>query len=541
MQLRNLRLAQRATLIFVIINLLVVALGAISLWQMGRVRAAAVEIERNWMESVRQAGTIDAMVLRMRLESFRMINSASPEVRRASADTVADIRVKLKQMVEGYQKQVSSPEEEQIYQAVKLGIAVYDSKLDALLQIALSGAAQDAIDYIDKHIRQPTNELQATIGKLVVLNREGGRQSGIESEAIYQRSIITVIGIGALVIGLSVILGILFARSISVPLLSVLNVNRKIAEGDLRTELVVTGKDELSDLMRSTIAMQTSLRDTIQHMGNSATQLAAAAEEMHLVTEDSSNGLQRQNDEIEQAATAVNEMSVAVEEVARNAASASESAQASDASSRIGSERVLETVEAIRSLTGIVTRTSGEVEGLASKAQNITKVLDVIRAIAEQTNLLALNAAIEAARAGDQGRGFAVVADEVRALAHRTQESTKEIESMIADIQTGAEQAVLAMGQSCTDAQSTLSIAQDAGAALDAISRSITEINERNFLIATASEEQAQVARSVDSNLVSIRDLSIQTSAGANQTATASNELAKLAIVMSDLTKRFLT
>ncbi|MNZ31318.1 Methyl-accepting chemotaxis protein McpS [compost metagenome] len=541
MQLRNLRLAQRATLIFVIINLLVVALGAISLWQMGRVRAAAVEIERNWMESVRQAGAIDAMVLRIRLESFRMINSASPEVRRASADAVADIRVKLKQMVEGYQKQVSSPEEEQIYQAVKLGIAVYDSKLDALLQIALSGAAQDAIEYIDKHIRQPTNELQTTIGKLVVLNREGGRQSGIESEAIYQRSIITVIGIGALVIGLSVILGILFARSISVPLLSVLNVNRKIAEGDLRTELSVTGKDELSDLMRSTIAMQTSLRDTIQHMGNSATQLAAAAEEMHLVTEDSSNGLQRQNDEIEQAATAVNEMSVAVEEVARNAASASESAQASDASSRIGSERVLETVEAIRSLTGIVTRTSGEVEGLASKAQNITKVLDVIRAIAEQTNLLALNAAIEAARAGDQGRGFAVVADEVRALAHRTQESTKEIESMIADIQTGAEQAVLAMGQSCTDAQSTLSIAQDAGAALDAISRSITEINERNFLIATASEEQAQVARSVDSNLVSIRDLSIQTSAGANQTATASNELAKLAIVMSDLTKRFLT
>lgn len=541
MQLRNFRLAQRATLIFVIVNLLVVALGAISLWQMGRVRAAAVEIERNWMESVRQAGTIDAMVLRTRLESFRMINSASPEVRRASADTVADIRVKLKQMLEGYQKQVSSPEEKQIYEAVKLGVAVYDSKLDTLLQLVSSGAMQDAIDYIDKHIRQPTNELQTTIGKLVTLNREGGRQSGIASEAIYQRSIITVIGIGATVIGLSVILGFLFARSISVPLMSVLNVNRKISEGDLRTELVVTGKDELSDLMRSTIAMQTSLRDTIQHMGNSATQLAAAAEEMHLVTEESSNGLQRQNDEIEQAATAVNEMSVAVEEVARNAASASESAQASDASSRIGSERVLETVEAIRSLTGIVTRTSGEVEGLANKAQNITKVLEVIRAIAEQTNLLALNAAIEAARAGDQGRGFAVVADEVRALAHRTQESTKEIESMIADIQTGAEQAVMAMGRSCIDAQSTLSIAQDAGAALDAISRSITEINERNFLIATASEEQAQVARSVDSNLVSIRDLSIQTSAGANQTATASNELAKLAIVMSDLTKRFLT
>ncbi|WP_372241933.1 methyl-accepting chemotaxis protein [Pseudomonas sp. C2B4] len=251
--------------------------------------------------------------------------------------------------------------------------------------------------------------------------------------------------------------------------------------------------------------------------------------------------MQRQNNEIEQAATAVNEMTAAVEEVARNAASASESAQMSERSTRTGSDRVAETVKAIQNLTSTVVKTSDEVEGLASKAQNISKVLDVIRAIAEQTNLLALNAAIEAARAGDQGRGFAVVADEVRALAHRTQESTKEIESMIAGIQSGAEQAVLAMSHSCANAQDTLGIAQEAGAALADIAKSITEINERNFLIATASEEQAQVARSVDTNLVSIRDLSIQTSSGASQTATASNELSKLAIEMAELTRRFLT
>ncbi|HEF4760785.1 TPA: methyl-accepting chemotaxis protein [Pseudomonas putida] len=541
MRLRNFRMAHRATLIFLIINLLVVALGGISLWQMGRVRAAAVEIEKNWMESVRQAGAIDSMVLRLRLESFRLINTNNADVKKISADTIADTRAKLKQVVEGYQAQVSSIEEGQIYNDVKVGVATYDSKLDAFLALAQSGDSAAAAKYIDENIRKPTNALQLSVEKLVDINRLGGQQSGIESEGIYQGSIKTVIGIGILVISLSVFLGTLFSRSITVPLLAVLAVNQKIAEGDLRAELQIDGKDELTDLMMSTAAMQASLRDTIRHIGDSSTQLASASEEMYSVTEESSIGMQRQNNEIEQAATAVNEMTVAVEEVARNAASASESAQMSERSTRTGSDRVAQTVKAIQNLTATVEKTSDEVEGLASKAQNITKVLDVIRSIAEQTNLLALNAAIEAARAGDQGRGFAVVADEVRALAHRTQESTKEIESMIADIQSGAEQAVLAMSHSCTNAQDTLGIAQEAGAALADIATSITEINERNFLIATASEEQAQVARSVDTNLVSIRDLSIQTSSGASQTATASNELSKLAIEMAELTKRFLT
>lgn len=541
MLLRKFRLVQRAILVFFIINVLVVALGAIALSQMGRVRAAAVEIEKNWMESVRQAGVINSMVLTLRLESFRLINTSSDDVRKISTDSLATTRVKLRQLVEGYQGQVSSKEEQAIYEQVKSGVANYDSKLDGFLSLAQSGDATAAARYIDQNIRQPTNELQVAVGKLVELNRLGGQQSGIESEGIYQSSIKTVIGIGLSVLLISVFLGIVFARSITVPLLAVLDVNKRISEGDLRSDLEITGKDELADLMTSTAAMQASLRDTIRHMGDSSNQLASAAEEMYSVTEESSAGIQRQNNEIEQAATAVNEMTVAVEEVARNAASASESAQLSERSTRTGSQRVTETVKAIQGLTATVEKTSGEVEGLAVKAQSISKVLDVIRAIAEQTNLLALNAAIEAARAGDQGRGFAVVADEVRALAHRTQESTKEIENMIADIQAGADQAVLAMSNSCVNAQDTLSIAHEAGSALAEIARTITEINERNFMIATASEEQAQVARSVDTNLVSIRDLSMQTSTGANQTAMASNELSKLAIAMADLTKRFRT
>lgn len=541
MLLRNFRLGHRAILVFFVLNVLVIVLGVVSIMQMGRVRAAALEIEKNWMESVRQGGAIDALVLRLRLESYRLLSTDDPAIRKMSIETITGARSELDKAVIDYRHQVSSPDEQAAYDDVKTGIANYIGQLESFLERVQADHAAEATEYLNQTTRPLANSLQVVIGKMMDINREGARQSGIESEAIYQSSVKTVIVIISVVVVLSILMGVLFARSITVPLLAVLGVNQRIAEGDLRSVVPMSGKDELTDLMASTASMQASLRDTIRLMGDSSNQLAAAAEQMHSVAEESSRGLQQQSDEIEQAATAVNEMTVAVEEVARNAASASEVTQQSASSTRTGSERVTQAVVAIQNLTTIVESTSGEVEGLANRAQNISKVLDVIRAIAEQTNLLALNAAIEAARAGDQGRGFAVVADEVRALAHRTQESTKEIETMIADIQAGAEQAVTAMSQSRVNAQDTLGIAQEAGAALDAIARSITEINDRNFLIATASEEQAQVARSVDHNLVSIRDHSVQTSDGASQTATASNELSRLAIAMADLTRRFTT
>ncbi|WP_420801190.1 methyl-accepting chemotaxis protein [Pseudomonas brassicae] len=191
--------------------------------------------------------------------------------------------------------------------------------------------------------------------------------------------------------------------------------------------------------------MQVSLRGTIQHIADSANQLASASEQLHSVTEDSTRGLHQQNAEIEQAATAVNEMTSAIEEVARNAVSTSEASRQADQTSRNGREQVGQMVSSIVRLAEDVTQTSGSVEHLANHVRDISQALSVIRAIAEQTNLLALNAAIEAARAGEQARRFAVVADEVRALAHRTQQSPQEIEQIIAAIDQGSSQAVAAM------------------------------------------------------------------------------------------------
>ncbi|WP_371921007.1 MULTISPECIES: methyl-accepting chemotaxis protein [unclassified Pseudomonas] len=291
--------------------------------------------------------------------------------------------------------------------------------------------------------------------------------------------------------------------------------------------------------MQALKAMQANLRTTLLSISDSSSQLASTSEEMHAVTENANTGMQQQSHEVEMAATAVTEMSAAVEEVARNASAASEAATRSNSAAIAGRARVDETVEAISLMVSSVGDASNEVQGLAVMATDISKVLDVIRAIAEQTNLLALNAAIEAARAGEAGRGFAVVADEVRALAHRTQTSTSEIEQMITSIQKGTGAAVSAMSNTNIQAQKTLDTARGAGSALVEITETIDDITERNVLIATASEEQAQVAREVDRSLVSIRDLSSQASEGSNQTALASSELSKLAAELNRMVNQF--
>ncbi|WP_371919422.1 methyl-accepting chemotaxis protein [Pseudomonas sp. URIL14HWK12:I12] len=285
--------------------------------------------------------------------------------------------------------------------------------------------------------------------------------------------------------------------------------------------------------------MQGNLRQTVSHLSDSSAQLASASEEMSAVTDEASRGMVRQNDEVNQAATAVTEMSAAVDEVARNAAGAAEASRETEGLARMGIDNVAQTLVAIEKLSANVGSTATQVQTLSTRTQDITKVVEVIRAIAEQTNLLALNAAIEAARAGEQGRGFAVVADEVRALAHRTQQSTQEIEQMIGAIQNDSVHAARAMQDSRQMADDSNAVAQKANSSLEQIAQAITVINERNLLIATASEEQAQVAREIDRNLTSIRDLSTQSAAGASQTATASAEVSRLAVGLSRVVGEF--
>jgi methyl-accepting chemotaxis protein len=314
---------------------------------------------------------------------------------------------------------------------------------------------------------------------------------------------------------------------------------QQMAQGDLSRQIRVESSNEIGVLFAGLKHLQQSQKDTISQINSTATQLASAAEELSIVTSQSTEGLDLQSAELQQAATAVNEMTVAVEDVAQNALSTSDASKASNELASRSLDEMKLTIAQTRNMATEMKTSAELVQELAVQAGNIGTVLDVIRAVAEQTNLLALNAAIEAARAGDAGRGFAVVADEVRALAHRTQNSTQEIEQLISQIRQGTAKAVQSIESSTGLADNTVDMANKAGLAFEQICSSISHINERNMLIATASEEQAHVARDVDRSLVAIKDLAVQTSAGANQTNAASQELAGMASRLMDMVRRF--
>ncbi len=539
MLLRQLNIAPRAALGFALIAVLVALLGVFALGQMSSIRDSEVAVENQWLPSIRGGDEIREIMLRIRTISLRMALDQDP-ANIATYRSQMDTRDKeLSEKIAAYDKLVNTPEGQQLYDQFKKTFAAYRSGIAQSFALAEQGKRDELTRLLLVDMKTVVDGSGKQLNDLADLFAKQVAAESQKSAAHYENSRTIVSLFIALAALATVALAMMLTRSIVRPLSSAVSAAESVAQGDLTRPIETHGNDEVSRLLKALATMQQNLRETLQGISGSATQLATAADELNAVTLDSTQGLQQQNNEIEQAATAVNQMTAAVEEVARNAVSTSDATRQSSESAHLGQVRVSETATAINALASDVQQTGELVQSLANQSQDIGKVLDVIRAIAEQTNLLALNAAIEAARAGESGRGFAVVADEVRALAYRTQQSTQEIEQMVQGMRNGSSLALDSMQASTARATTTLALAERAGEALQTITASVHEIHERNLVIASAAEEQAQVAREVDRNLVNIRDLSVRSAAGADQTSASSHELSQLANALQGMVRRF--
>lgn len=317
------------------------------------------------------------------------------------------------------------------------------------------------------------------------------------------------------------------------------NVAQKIAEGDLTHSVENREKGEIGLMLDALGSMQSNLRNMISNISSATDNLDVSAQQVYSASHKSNDNIQNQQSEINQVATAMEEMSATVGEVAKNAEETASSAAASNGDAQHGNEVVSTMVSSINQIAGEVGKAAEIIQQVGEASQNVSTILDVIKGIAEQTNLLALNAAIEAARAGEQGRGFAVVADEVRVLAQRTQDSTQEIENMIIRLQTDAQNAAEAIHTGENTVQQSVEQAREAGEALQKITHAVQNISDMNTLIASASVQQASVSNEMNSNLARAHSLSDENVELIQQTFTHSEELSNMATTLKELVRQF--
>lgn len=356
-----------------------------------------------------------------------------------------------------------------------------------------------------------------------------------------QSEIVLLVSIlSAILILISITVIFTLSRSILKPIGSMMSTIERVRdENNLSLRVDVSGKDEMASMGKDVNRLLDDFQDIIKAIVGSTAQVSASAEELSSITDETNVRMQQQINDTESISTAIEEMSASVQEVANNTRETATTTEQADEAVRTGNRVVDDTVSSINKLADEIAHANDIILKLEQESHKIGSVLDVIGDIAEQTNLLALNAAIEAARAGEQGRGFAVVADEVRTLASRTQEATQEIQGMIESLQGGTKNAVCAIDTGKQSAEVGVSYAGDANNSFATITTAIKTIHDMATHIASASQQQGQVASEVAQNISAIKSSVDETGLSVGQISQASGDLAELSTQLHGMVNHY--
>ncbi|MBJ6725542.1 methyl-accepting chemotaxis protein [Geomesophilobacter sediminis] len=387
--------------------------------------------------------------------------------------------------------------------------------------------------------RDSQRQYISAIKKMIELESKGLQQERQDVEQAYKSTRNLSIVFSALAALMGAIFGYLATKSITRPVAELVEINGRLADGDLTVNPTLEGNDEMAALAASSRKVVHNMRGILAEVADASRSVAAASRQMQATAAQIAGGAEEMVSEFGTVAVATEEMAATSNDIASNCHLAAENSQRTISSAVTGSSVVQETIEGMARITDRVQQSAQTVEGLGMRSEQIGEIVSTIEDIADQTNLLALNAAIEAARAGEQGRGFAVVADEVRALAERTTKATREISTMIQGIQKETSTAVVAMEEGVTEVGKGAASSEKSGQALEQIQQQINELSMQINQIATAAAEQTATTGEISSNVQRANGVAIETARGASETAIAADQLAVQAEQLQAMVHKF--
>ncbi|NRF25363.1 methyl-accepting chemotaxis protein [Vibrio coralliilyticus] len=401
------------------------------------------------------------------------------------------------------------------------------SEVDKTMDFGSNGQIEEMLEF-SKKVEAHEDEIDKVLISILDEVQNFTLASALQAEEDEKYAIKWMTIIASVSIVLGILMPFLVTRAIRTPIMNLIDRLKQVAEGDgdLTIRLDDSSRDETGTVANAFNKFLGVLMGTITQINSKAEELGQSSEVAVSAMQRTLQNVEKQRCDIEQVATAINQMNATTQEVANSTANASSVTDEVRKHVMEGQKEALATQEVIQELANEVTTSSGVIENLVSETNNIGQVLESIQGIAEQTNLLALNAAIEAARAGETGRGFAVVADEVRSLAQRTQEATVDIQKLVDTLQSEAKNAVSSMKKGTDTAKLCLEKSSESANTFSVAAESVNQIAGLNLQIAAAAEEQSTVAQDLDNNLTSIKTLAEETAEETKNTAAASETIA---------------
>ena len=535
----DIKIGSKLALSFFAVVMLIVIQGVFSMGQLGQVNQISTDMELNWMPSVRIASDMNTNTSDYRLAEIQHILSLSDSEMAKYEKDMADVQATLDKNRNQYEKLISSPEEQKLYDEFNKQWAAYQVEHAKILGFSKSKKYEEAKVLLRGLSQTTFDAASSVLNQIIELNIKGGQTASQLGDALYDSArnwIIAGVGVAAL---LAISLAILLTRYIARPLGVLVGVARGVAGGDLTGRIEVHSRDETGQLAQAMKDMVDSLKQTATAMRSCSMQVSDAVSGLSASSTQVAQSSQLQSEAAATTAAAVEQITVSINSVAENTGDVRKMSEQSLEQTRQGSHSVNEMIVEIQGVQEAVDQIAGEVKEFVSSTRAITSMTQQVKDIADQTNLLALNAAIEAARAGEQGRGFAVVADEVRKLAEKSAKSANEIDQVTSSLNqksTKVEEVVQAGLRSLQRTQDHVTkVSQVLLAAGESVSQSSNGVND----IASSVSEQSLASTEIARNVEKIAQMSEENHAAVQANAQEISRLQGLAKELLAAAERF--